>query len=114
MDQNLKQLVTTVGDVAKLVSDLTGGFSFSEFGELIAVGEDFKRLLPQVPKLAAEYLNLTDAERTELVALVTATVKFPANVDVQNAIQKVLDVAISLSSLFQMVHGVPPQAPVAA
>jgi hypothetical protein len=101
-DNALKDLIKTAGDAGLLLSDLTKGFKLAEIGEGLTVGQDLQALLSEAPNLLIQYKGLDDAARADLVAEVAKDITFPANVTVQQWIERVLDFAISLSSLISL------------
>ncbi len=100
-DAELKTLVKGIADVMTLLSSVSSGFSFAEVAQLIHVGEDIPAIVKDVNVLIPEYKALDDAARADLVAYVNANVVFPVSKNVEQLVQKSLDVAIALSALFK-------------
>lgn len=103
VDSDIKILLQVVADLVQLGSDLSGGLSFSEIGDLIKLATDVPSLLSVGGVLFPEYAALDDAARADLEAFVAANVKLPSNVNVQMYIQKALDVGIALSAVAQVL-----------
>jgi hypothetical protein len=103
-DQALKDLLGSLSQLLSLVSQVaTSGFSFSEVGTIVNLLSSVPVLAQEAPALLAQYKGLDDADRADLVAYVQANVQFPANTNVQLVIDKVLDVAVELSSVFGLL-----------
>jgi hypothetical protein len=96
----LHTVLRGVADAAYLASQLSGGFSFQELASLIQLGQDVTAILSDAGKIVPEYTDLTDDERTELVAWVSFNVKVPASATAEIYLKKLLNAAIALSALF--------------
>lgn len=101
MNDKLKDLIKGISDLGVLVSDVSGGFSFSEVTELVAVVQDVSVLMKEAPALAAQYEALDEAARADLNAYVASLKSFPANAAVDVIIKKALAVAVALSSAIE-------------
>ncbi len=96
----LKLVLQGIGDAANLASQVSTGFKIGELLLLVQLGQDVTAILSDKDLIIPQYLDLTDAERQELTAFVASNVKFPASATVESYLQKLLDVAIALSKLF--------------
>ena len=101
-DKELKDLVKTIADTEVLVSDLTGGFSFREIADFIALMGDVPIISPDGPLLFPEWEDLDDAARNDLVQFVQATCKYPANMTIESYVQKILSAAVLASKIYQL------------
>ena len=101
-DQDLKDVVKAIADSELLVSELTGGFSFAEVGAIVKVAGDLPAVLKDGSVLFPEYASLTTEQQADLVAYVQANCKFPANIVIESYVQKVLQAAILISSIYQI------------
>ena len=103
-DSNLLAAVQILGQLSLLISEVTTeGFSFDELGSLLSLIAEVKALLPNAAQLLTEYTNLTDAAKAELIAAITASVKFPGNTNVEKYVQLALESLVNLSSLFSIL-----------
>ena len=102
-ESQLQQVLQVVSDAELLASELVGGFSFSELNQLIAVANDLPLLKSLAGVVVPAWESLSQADQASLVAYVQANCKFPANVVVEAWISKVLQAAILLSSIYQVV-----------
>lgn len=103
MNKALKDLIQAVSDLSLLISTASDGFSFSEVTELVNAAKDIAIVAKEAPALLAQYKALDDAGRTDLVSFVENNVTFPANQNIQDVIQKVLEAAIALSALVEIL-----------
>ena len=101
-DNSLKDLVKSVSDLCALISDSTTGFSLKEITDVVALGEDVQVAVADAPSYLAQYKGLDDVARADVDQAIAAEVKFPANLSVQSYVQKVLEGAVALSTLFSL------------
>ena len=109
-DQDIKNVVKAIADSELLVSELTGGFSFSEIGQFVAVAGDLPAVLQDGSILFPEWASLSSDQQADLVAYIQANCKYPANVVIEAYAQKVLQAAVLVSSLYQVFAPAPAQA----
>jgi len=102
-DQHLKDLVKTIADLMLLIGNVeSNGFSFSEVGEIITLIGDGKTLIADAPFLLDEYKDLNDAAKADLISYIQANVQFPPNANVADVVQKILELAVSVSGVFAL------------
>ena len=97
----LQALLKSLADGLVLISDVSKGFSLTEIGELIQVGQDVQAFTATAGSVIPQWESLSATDQATLLAYVQANIKFPSNTDVQVYTQKVLAVAIALSQVFQ-------------
>lgn len=103
---SLKAIVKVVADGLLLTSQLTGGISQDEIITLIQGAKDIQALLAVDPStIIPQFVDMDAAAQADLVAFVNANISFPANVAVEAFVEKVLGVAISLSSALKLILG---------
>ncbi len=101
-DQALLELLKAISDSETLVSDLAGGFSFKEIGDLIAIATDINPVVKDATLIVPQWESLDAPTQATLVAWVQANCKFPASLTVEQWAQKILSAAVLLSSIFQV------------
>lgn len=108
-DQALKDLVTDVSDVCTFVINVSHGFQLKEIWEGIGLLIDFRNIKDQIPAIVTQYKGLDDQARAEMLGYIQKTVSFPENANVELIVEKLLEVAVALSTVFQLL--VPPAPP---
>lgn len=100
-DQAIKESLVCAVDVLKLTSQALSGFSLEEIAIALQAVKDFVIAAKDFGKVIPEYISLTDADRADLKAYVEASVKFPADANVELYIKKGLDLLILVSGILQ-------------
>lgn len=103
MNAALKDLIKGLANAILLISDASKGFSFSEIGELIQVGNDIVLLKSELPLILQQYEALDDAGRKELYAVIEQQIVFPVNVKAEVIIERVVKVLVSLSEALKVL-----------
>jgi len=103
--ESIKVVISAVGDLSSLVSDVTQGISFSDVAKLIQVAGDVPGVLKNAQAAYDQYLALDDESRAALIDYVAQNVTFAESVTVQQGIQLVLDAAIAFSKVLQAFGG---------
>ena len=98
-DDAIKAGLKVIADLMQMGSDLSGGLSFGEIGDLVKLGQDVPGLISDAANVWPQYSALDDAARADLEAYVVANDLLPANVNIQGYIQKALDALIALSAV---------------
>lgn len=100
-DQDLKIAIKTVADLVQLGTDLAGGLSFSEIGDLATLAMDIPKVITAKDILWPEYTSLTQEQIAELEVYAAQIV--PGKTDVQIFVRKALQVVIAGSAVAQVL-----------
>jgi hypothetical protein len=101
-DQEIKDELKLVGDLVALLAQITQGFSFAEFGQVVRLWGDIAPAIKDLALVFPEYAHLDDDARADLVAWVSANVSVPASATAQDYTQKVMDLIIAASKVFSL------------
>jgi hypothetical protein len=103
MDSNLKAVLKGVSDLALAISQISQGSLLVVLPELPTLAVDAAAIMSAAPLIVSEYENLSDSDRADLLSFISSSENFPANLSVQDYLQKVLDAAVALSALVQVI-----------
>lgn len=99
----LKKIIHGIGDACHVISDVSGGLTFSELPEVLTLVSEVKDVLRDGGLAIPEWESLDDAGRAELEAFAVSEIQLPLNVTAQQYVQKVLKAAVALSAVFQAI-----------
>lgn len=106
-DQALKDLVGSVVDLCNFLVNVSQGFSFKEIGEAIDLASDLRTTLNELPLIQSQYQGLDDQARQDLYGYIADNVTLPQAASVQAVVEKVLEVAVALSTAYQLIVPAP-------
>lgn len=110
-DKALKDLITAVADLVTFLVNVSHGFALKEIWEGIGLLIDVKSIKGEIPEIVAQYKGLDDEARAELIAYIRASVVLPENSNVELIVEKLLEVAVALSTVFQLIAPPAPPTP---
>ena len=102
--QALEDLLAFGVNAAQLVDKVVHGFSLGELGEVVTLISSAKTVIGEAKQALAEYLALSDADRSTVDAAIVADVQGFTDQNVGTYVQVVLEFLVSLSSVLQMLH----------
>lgn len=92
----LKHIVKGLGDLAAIVAD---GITVSDIWAGYKVSAELEEVLKNKALLFPEWTKLDDEARADLVKYAQENVKIPANMKVEDYLEKILASAIALSAV---------------
>lgn len=101
-DNAVKDVVKAVSSIVALISNLSDGLSLKDLLSIISVAQTVSVALQEASSVLEQFVALDDAARADVVAAIEAEVLFPANVQVQEVIQGVLEGGVALSKMLQL------------